>query len=193
MSGTFRFLIRDGLEKDLAPCLELDGSYETDYVWQMTIGQDTHRYDVAFRTERLPRTLLVEYPVSERQIRLALPEDQCFLVATARPVQREDRENAAPETLGYLVMTFDPMHKIARVRDIVVSRPFRRRRIGTRLLRIARQWAKEHHAWQLSVETQTKNVPAIQFCQNFGLTFCGFNDQYFDNQDIAVFFGQPLS
>ena len=187
MSDTFRFLIRDGVESDIAACLNLDGSYSTDYVWQMTFQDDLQNYTATFKTERLPRAMEVDYAPSKRRLQLALPESQCFLVASGRAA-----DAAPPETLGFLVMSYDPMHQMARVQDLVVSRPFRRRRIGTRLLRIARQWAKEQDARQFLVEAQTKNYPAILFCQNSGLTFCGFNDQYFSNQDIAVFFGQSL-
>ena len=183
MSGSFRFLIRDGLESDISACLDLDSSYETDYVWQMHIQRDPSQSNVVFKTERLPRVMEVTYEVSRQRLRLALPKEQCFVVAVGRD---------EPETLGYLVMSYNAMTQSAWVYDLVVSRLFRRRRIGTRLLNIARQWASEHDAWQLTVETQTKNYPAIQFCQSSGLAFCGFSEQYFLNQDIAVFFGQTL-
>lgn len=177
------FVIRDGLEDDIPACLELDSGYETDYVWQVSFQPGTGQHGVLFKTERLPRTMEVAYPASEARLRLALPEGQCFLVAVGKD---------SPDTLGYLTMRNDPIHQIGLVQDIVVSRPFRRRRIGLRLLKIAAQWALEHQLIHLTVETQTKNYPALVFCQKAGLTFCGFNDQYFANQDIAVFFSQSL-
>lgn len=183
MSGSFPFLIRDGLESDIAACLDLDGSYETDYVWQMHIQRDPSQTNVVFKTERLPRVMEVVYESSRHRLRQALNKTQCFVVAVGRD---------EPETLGYLVMGHNAMTQSAWIHDLVVARPFRRRRIGTRLLNIARQWASEHKAWQLVVETQTKNYPAIEFCQISGLAFCGFSDQYYRNQDIAVFFGQTL-
>lgn len=163
--------------------MELDSSYETDYVWQMTIHQDGSGREVHFKTERLPRPMEVHYPAAERRLRLALPREQCFLVA----VGKEE-----PTTLGYLTMRHDPAHDIAIIGDLVVTRALRRRRIGSRLLRAARMWAQEHNLARIMIETQTKNYPAIAFCQKAGLVFCGFNDQYFQNQDIAVFFGQSL-
>ena len=188
MASSFRFLIRDGLQCDIPACLGLESAYETDHVWQMSIQPNTHQIDIAFRTERLPRAMAVDYPISKHRLRQALPRAQCFLVAVGQEVDG-DRES---EMLGFLVMRHDPSHQMVYVQDIVVSRPFRRRRIGSRLLKAARQWAIEHDAWQLTLEIQTKNYPAIQFCQKSGLTFCGFNDQYFPNQDIAIFFGQIL-
>jgi GNAT superfamily N-acetyltransferase len=183
MSASFSFVIRDGLERDIPGCLSLDAGYETDFVWQMSIQHESGQHRVTFKTERLPREMSVDYPSSERRLRMALPSDHCFLVAVGRD---------EPETLGYLTLRQDPTHGIAWVHDIVVARIYRRRKIGTRLLKIARQWAVEHQLVQVIVETQTKNYPGISFCQKAGLTFCGYNDQYFQNQDIAVFFGQSL-
>jgi GNAT superfamily N-acetyltransferase len=183
MSTTFGFLIRDGLDSDIDACLSLDHQYETEYVWQMSVFEEVGLWQMTFKTEHLPRTMEVAYPVDERRLRLALPEEHCFLVALNRDTQ---------EVIGYLTMRGDPTHRIALVHDLVVSRPFRRNGIGSRLLNVARRWAKERRLTLLSIELQTKNFPGITFCQQMGFTFCGFNDRYFQNQDIAVFFSQSL-
>lgn len=175
------FVIRDGLAPDIAACLALDHTYETDYVWQVVLHQDSQQQTVAFKTERLPRAMQVTYPASEQRLRLALPAGNAFLVAL------ED-----DDIVGYLTLRPDPIHAIALVQDIVVAPSYRRQNIGTRLLNVARKWAMEKRLKQLTIETQTKNYPAILFCQKAGLTFCGFNDHYFQNQDIAVFFSQSL-
>ena len=39
---------------------------------------------------------------------------------------------------------------------------------------------------------QSKNFPAICFAQKHGLNFCGYNDRYYHNQDLALFFGMVL-
>jgi len=90
-------------------------------------------------------------------------------------------------------MRNDPIHGIARIHDLVVSLPYRRQRVGTRLLSIARQWAKEHRLINLMIESATQNYPGIVFAQQSGFKFCGYNDHYFPNQDIAVFFSQSLT
>lgn len=181
--SSFNFLIRDAVTADIEVCLALDHSYETDYVWQMSLSSETDNWQVFFRKERLPRSNKIVYPVDEARLSLALPSEMCFLVAVGKD---------EPTMLGYLTMSLQVMHKIALIQDIVVSRQFRRCGVAIRLLTVARRWAEEHGAQQLLVETQTKNYPAIEFLQSQGLSFCGFNDQYFRNHDIAVFFGQSL-
>lgn len=176
-------MIRDGLEPDIAACLKLDHTYETDYVWQMTVHQDVRHWQITFRTERLPRTLELAPTPDPRRLKLALPVEQCFLIAVNRDTQ---------EILGYLTMRNDAVRQVALIQDLMISRRFRRQKIATRLISVAHQWAREHKLLQFTVETHTKNYPAIQFCQELGFTFCGFNDHYLPDQDIAVFFSQVI-
>ena len=182
--NSFNFIIRDAVAADIEACLALDHSYESDYVWRMVMNTTTDGYQINFRKERLPRTNEITHSTNELRLRLALPREICYLVAIGK-------DN--PIVPGYLILRPDPIHKIGLIQDIVVTRQFRELGIGTRLLAVARRWAQEQGARQLMVEVPTKNYPAIQFLQNRGLHFCGFNDQYFRNQDISVFFGQALN
>lgn len=181
---TLNFLIRDGLDVDIAGCIALDHSYETDYVWQMHIhGEDGQQWEILFKRERLPRTMSISRTADEKRLRAALTPEQCLLIATKRD---------EPVVLGYLAMYNDHAHQFGLIHDLVVSQPYRRYGIATRLVSAARQWAKEHGLPRLMIETQTKNYPGIAFCQQTGFSFCGFNDRYFLNQDIAVFFSLSL-
>jgi GNAT superfamily N-acetyltransferase len=94
--------------------------------------------------------------------------------------------------LGYLSMRHEPARRVGWIQDFVIDRPYRRMGIGTRLLKVARRWAYEHAITRLMLETQTRNFPSMSFCLSSGFAFCGYNDRYFENQDIAVFFGQTL-
>jgi GNAT superfamily N-acetyltransferase len=180
---SFNFVIRDALAADVEACLALDHRYESEHVWRMTISPDGEGRQINFRRERLPRPVEILYPIEEMRLLLALPRENCYLIAVGKN---------EPIVLGYLTMRPEPVHQIALIQDIVVAKQFRRRGVGSRLLNVARSWAQEHDAKELMVETQTINYPAIEFLQTQGLQFCGFNDQYFRNHDIAVFFGQQL-
>ena len=181
--SAINFLIRDALADDLESCLALDHSYETETVWQMTIQSESNGWRVSFRPERLPRPIEVQYPISSALLERVLYAQQGFFIACAKD---------SPTILGYALASYDTILQHANVHSVVVSRPFRGHKIGTRLLNVVKRWAQEQTAQTLYAITQTKNMPAILFCQRGGLSFCGYNDQYFDNGDIAVSFAQSL-
>lgn len=174
-------LIRPAHEDDLTACAQLDLTYETDYVWQMDVRDDAGAIAVSFRTVRLPRPMRVIPPHSTESVALAFAERDYFLVAETAGVVR-----------GYLTMRIDTPSGNAWVTEIGVGRAWRRQQLGTALLGEAYTLAKTHHATRLIVEMQTKNYAGICFCQQLGLTFCGFNDRYYASYDIALFFGQPI-
>ncbi|NDJ78200.1 MAG: GNAT family N-acetyltransferase, partial [Chloroflexi bacterium] len=78
------------------------------------------------------------------------------------------------------------------VYDLVVGEPFRRRRIGSALLDQTLRWARLRDIQRLTLEMQTKNHPAICFARQHGFSLCGFNDRYYSNQDIALFFDRTV-
>lgn len=178
--------IRDATLDDIKGCLKLDARYETEFVWQMTIQPDVIGKNVLFRVDRLPRPMDVTYHHSAERMKAALDKDQCFLVATTTS---DDEETLI---LGYLTMRTDIVHHSAWIQDIVVSHPYQRRKIGSRLFNIATRWAKEHQINHLVMETQTINYPAIEFCSKQRMEFCGYHDQYFSNGDIALFFAKSI-
>jgi GNAT superfamily N-acetyltransferase len=186
MSVQQQFIIRDGTAGDIAACIALDHTGETDVVLQMQMMQpEPNRWQIRLQEERLPRKIDLVIEPNEARLRAALPEDRCFLVAAHRSTE-------TAEVLGYLVMRPETADGAAMITDLVVSRPFRRAGIGSRLLNVARRWARESGIHRLMIPTPTKNYPGVRFCQESGLVFCGFNDRYYPNQDIAVFFSQTV-
>jgi len=135
---------------------------------------------ITFRVARLPREMQVNYPRQDENLLEGWRRRDGFLVADEGRVH------------GYVALTARAEHGIAWVGDLVVDRPHRRRGIGTALLQAAAQWGRDRDLARLVVEVQTKNYPAIRFCQSRGLVFCGYNDHYWPCQDIALFFGEAL-
>jgi len=173
--------IRSALPSDLEACATLDHSTNTDYVWQMEHSDLDGTLNVAFRTARLPRTMRLRYPRSGAALQLSWDIDACFLVA--------ERDL---EIVGYVNMHERRAYGTGWVTDLVVDPNWRRRGVGTSLFNGAWAWARERELARVIVETTTKNYPAIRFLQKAGLAFCGYNDLYYPNHDIALFFGQGL-
>jgi GNAT superfamily N-acetyltransferase len=173
--------VHPATQKDLEVCCALDHSYTTDHVWQMEAREENGAVVVHFRVANLPREMRVEYPLQGEQLLEAWQQRDGFLVA-------EDGGSIR----GYVSLTAGIEHHIAWANDLVVDQGWRRRGIGTMLLHAAVQWGREQGMGRLAVAVQTKNYPAIRFCRSRGMSFCGYNDQYWPTRDIALFFGELL-
>lgn len=168
-------------DRELNACLELEHSYTTEHVWQVDIREESDDLHLRFRTVRLPRPMSVTYPRDRAMLATSWEKRDCFLVAAADDI-----------VLGYINMRVETIRVKGWIQDLVVNTPFRRRKIGSALIEQAIRWARLHEIKNVTLETQTKNYPAILFAQNHGFVFCGFNDDYYMNQDIAVFFSRNL-
>lgn len=176
-SISFPYTIRQATDEDLDACAALDHSSTTDYVWQVDVEEAQEITTYSFRTVRLPRAMTVAYPQDSVAMRADWRRREFFLVV-------EDQGKVC----AYLNMRVDRACGIGWIRQLVVDRSRRRKRIGSTLLRVAERWARDNHLHRLMIETQTKNFPAIAFCQRNGFVLSGFNDRYYPNQDIAIFF-----
>jgi ribosomal protein S18 acetylase RimI-like enzyme len=174
-------IIRPAELTDLKACLDIDHSYVTNHVWQMEESEGVKEVTVVFRTARLPRSMRADYPRKHDNLLERWRQGECLLVAEEGGV-----------VLGYLDMSVQSWHLTAWVDNLAVAQDYRRHGVGTALLKKATDWARQRRLRRLMLEIQTKNYPAICFCQKNGFAFCGFNDHYYTNQDIALFFARSI-
>lgn len=178
---TPQFNIRTAVMDDLPRCLELDPAITTDYVWQVEAEENGGSRKYNFRPARLPRSTVLHNTYATEKLTEAWQTRTHFVVA-----------EGGATIYGYLGIQHDPLLGIAWVRELVVDRTWRRQGIGSALLNYAQRWAKHNRLQKMMTEAQTKNHPAITFFQSHGLTFAGFNDHYYPNRDIALFFVQNI-
>lgn len=189
--------IRPAEFEDLERCLTLDASYESGEVWQMyqEPGAGPAGVSVSFRATRLPRSVNVPYPRDIAELRGNWKQQDCFLVATVT------REGISPESgepadiehiIGYVDLHEQQWQRAGWVQNLVVDADYRRQGVGTGLLRSAAAWARRESLRRLILEAPTKNGSALHFFHSRGAEFCGFNDRYYTNGDIAVFFEYRL-
>jgi ribosomal protein S18 acetylase RimI-like enzyme len=76
--------------------------------------------------------------------------------------------------------------------DVVVSARFRRQGVGMALILAAQSWAVDRKDNRALLEMPSKNKPAIGLARKLGYEFCGYNDMYYETQDIALFFGRSI-
>jgi ribosomal protein S18 acetylase RimI-like enzyme len=166
---------------DINICCQMNMTYTTDYVWQMRTGDDGRTIDVHFDTVRLPRPMRVEYPRLPDELIEHWQQEQCFLIA----------RNLQDEIVGFVDAQLQPWQNLLWIFNLVVDTRHRQQGFGARLLEAANQWALAHSLGRVMLEVQTKNHPAIAFAQKHGFQFCGYNERYYPNGDIALFFSRP--
>ncbi len=181
--------VRPATEEDYYRLLELDRGFQTEYVWQMELGptgsfpvSGSPRMGAQFKETRLPRPMQVNYPRSRDRLQAEWKQRAALLLA----------ENDS-RIVGYASLTSGLAPGALWLTDLVVDVPVRRKGVGTRLIAAAQAWAREHGHDRLVLEMQSKNYPAIKLAQKLAFEFSGYNDKYYENQDIALFFAKRLS
>jgi GNAT superfamily N-acetyltransferase len=178
-------LLRTAELADLGACLMLDADSQTDHVWQMDEREENGGRVVRFQTVRLPRVMHISYPREREDLLAAWQGGSTVLVTADRPDQ--DPEDL-PCILAYCQLDACAWQGAGWISHLVVDRPHRRRGIATAMLQATVLWARKEKLRRLLVAVQTKNYPAIQFFIKSGFAFCGYNDRYYQNRDIALFF-----
>jgi GNAT superfamily N-acetyltransferase len=173
--------IRPAIAADIPVLVATDHNYSSDFVWQMDMRTEEGQIAVIFREIRLPRSVRVEYPRPVSQLSQDWTQRSGLLVALL---------DDAP--VGYIGMQLNITPATAWVTDLAVVRRLRRQGIGSSLLLAAQEWGESHECRRLTLEMQPKNHPALQMAQKLGFDLCGYNDRYYANRDIALFFAKSL-
>jgi ribosomal protein S18 acetylase RimI-like enzyme len=169
--------IRPAIATDIPALIALDHSVQSEYVWQLDLRHEGPQTSVTLREVRLPRPIRVEYPR-----RLSMLADEWHLRSAFWVLL----EGNAPA--GYLTLQAEPALELARVSDLVIAPPLRRRGLASYLLKLAQAWAVEHELTRLMLEVPAKNHPAIRLAQKHLFEFCGYNEAYYPSREVTLFF-----
>jgi ribosomal protein S18 acetylase RimI-like enzyme len=86
--------------------------------------------------------------------------------------------------VGWIELGYHKWNNRMRLWEFLVEEEFRRRGIGTLLLKHAVKISKEKGARMLVLETQTCDVTAINFYVKFGFELIGFDTTAYSNEDV---------
>ena len=173
--------LRPTVATDLSRLMGFDHTTTSEAVWQLELRRDTGQINASFREVRLPRTISVSYPHDP----YALADDwiRKSMMYTAFIGQ---------DPVGYISLLERGTASVVWITDLVVHIESRRKGVGSTLLTAAQEWAGPRAHRRIIMELQSKNLPAIRLAQKFGYEFCGYNDQYYLTQDVALFFAKVL-
>ncbi len=174
-----QWMVRPAVSSDVHPLMAMDHGGQTTHVWQMNweVSADGLQVKAVFRRVRLPREVWLAYPREVQRLADIWNRWATTLVAA-------DGERLA----GYV--RIEPRNDLAWVTDWVVNTPWRGQGVGRRLLQAAEDWARQQGLRQITLEMISKNDPAVRLAQRAGYEFCGYNDQYYASQDVALFYGK---
>ncbi|MBI2759344.1 MAG: GNAT family N-acetyltransferase [Chloroflexi bacterium] len=172
--------IRPAVAADLPRLMGMDHSITSEYVWQLELRRDSGQLVAAFRDVRLPRPISLAYPRNPFSLADEWKQKAALLVAAS-----------GNEPVGYLCIAENPA-SAAWVTDLVIATEWRRRGVASALLTAAHEWGPARGHRKLFLEMQSKNHPAIRLAQKHGYEFCGYNDHYYQSQDVALFFARAL-
>ena len=170
--------IRQAISTDINSLIQFEHSVSTNTIWQMDRGLDERQVNVSFRQAHLPRPVRLVYPRRPEKLKDDWQKKAAVLVALI------DKE-----PVGYLSILLQPANPMGWITDLAVDETSRRKGIACELLLASREWAVERGIQRMILEMHLKNYPATCLAQKMGFQFCGYNDHYYENQGIALFFG----
>jgi len=175
------FEIRPATSSDFPHLIAIDHSGSSDYVWQLELRSESKRVTADFHEVRLPRAITLAYPRNPSSLVDAWTKRDVLLVALQGDLP-----------VGYIGGLEDQASGNVRIMDLAVALAVRRQGVASALLSGIQIWAAERGVRRIVIETQSKNHPCIRLAQKYGYEFCGYNDQYYPTQDVALFFGRAL-
>ncbi len=172
-------LVRQAVSPDIERLAQFDHTVKTDCVWQMMQSTEAGQIMTAFNENHLPRQMRLTYPRSPETLLERWKDYSCVLVACL--------EN---KPAGYLTINASFSPEILWIKDLVVDELWRRKTVATTLIQAANDWGSARQYRRMTIETSSKNYPAISLAKKCGFEYAGFNDNFFGNNDIALFFSR---
>jgi len=173
--------IRPTIQSDFSMLKEIDQHNKSEYVWQMDRSIHETQVVINFREVRLPRSIRVDNPQGLDILTDQLNKGAGVLSAVLGGVP-----------VGYICIDDRLDARSVWIRGMAVAERFRRQGIGSALVLASQDWAIQRGLRRMVMEMHSKNYPAIRMAIKLGLEFSGYHDQYYANQDIALFFSRLL-
>jgi len=149
---------------------KLEFRYFTKEHYAMTILCRNDRWEIKLVLEALPE--LMEKRFEGGLFQDFVDEPRVFAT------ELEDKQ------VGWLELGFQKWNNRMRIWELLVMEGFRREGVGLLLVDHAIRLSKERRARMLVVETQSCNVPAINFYLKNGFELIGFDTAAYSNEDI---------
>lgn len=174
-------MIRTVVSPDFSILSSFKHSIETKTVWQMDQESAEGNVTISFRELKLPRLMKLSYPRSAQSLFDRWKDLSIILVGCVDNVP-----------VGYISSSSIQTTSNVWIKDVVVHERWRRQGIAISLIKAIAVWGEERGLKRMTLEMSSKNYPAICLAKKIGFEFCGYNDYYYENNDIAIFFARLI-
>jgi ribosomal protein S18 acetylase RimI-like enzyme len=158
------------IEKKDAYLREIESKYSMSHYYDVSVCRESESWRIELTRKALDKELDKSY--HGRLFEDHIEEPRVFAVALGN------------RQVGWIELGYDRWNNRMRVWEFLVEEEFRKRGIGTLLMKHAVEIANTKGARMLVLETQTNNATAISFHLNFGFEFVSFDTSAYSNEDI---------
>jgi GNAT superfamily N-acetyltransferase len=158
------------LAKSDAHLLELRSRYSTSDYYDISVHRESKGWKIELVLMPFEKNLNKEY--KGRLFEDHVEEARVFVALLGG------------KRVGWIELGYERWNNRMRVWEFLVEDEFRRRGIGTLLMKHAVKVAKERGARMLVLETQSCIGPAMDFYLKFGFELIGFDAAAYSNEDI---------
>ncbi len=169
---------------DMSDCpliKKIDLDFESNYVWKSQIVDDLDSYSIVFQKIKLPKTISVPFQAGDAfAVEMMVKRQEVFVTRY---------EN---QMIGFVHLERDIINNRILIKIGGVKPEYRRKGIGTAMLSGIQSLAQQNAIGRVVFTVQAKNDPAIRFLMSKGYQFCGYQEFYFPNLEIALFFSKNI-
>lgn len=146
-------------------------AYESEGHYRVKIDANEDGWTINLRKEKFPETF-VKHDENDRVVTDYKGDSELYEALV---------DGAAA---GKLQIEFQEYNKSVRVWDIDVWPKFKRMGVGKAMMELAIRRAREMGARRIVLETQSSNLPAIEFYKKMGFDLIGLDGTHYHNDDM---------
>ena len=166
---------------EMTQIAQMDLRFESDYVWKTQMLEGLDSFESSFQRIRLPQTIRVSFQAYSMANLETLIRQREIL-----SVRYEDN------VIGYVRLEQDETVNRIILKSGGVMPEYRNKGVGTVLLDRICEIARHNRIRSLVCMVQAKNDPTIHFLLARGFVFCGYQEFFFRNMEIGMFFSKSI-
>ena len=162
--------------------LELDHSFNSHYAYRMRADVQNQNAAFHFEPVKLPREAHLSYMRDKSSLLKTWDDASLIYVGMLDDV-----------LVSYIAIDAKTLPMTARVTNLVVMPEVRLNGIGRTMLAAVEDWTARQGLDRILLEIPMRNYPMVELGRRCGYEICGFMEQYFPNNDPALFYHKRLA